>query len=144
MDIPQKNLLVGEIKRVFAQRVKDISDVRSIAEATYLVWQQLAAQIEPVIGCHGTQVLFNRALHILSQEFPWLAFSEHELNEKENHMATFKKHYAAVDIDLALTASETFLVTFSELLSSLIGESLTHQLLSPVLKTGITKESHQK
>lgn len=143
MDIPQKHLLAEAIKRTFAQRVEDVSDVHTMAEATYLVWQQLAAQIEPVIGFHGTQILFNRALHIVSQEFPWLAFSEHELNETENHMANFKKHYATIEINLALTASETFLVTFSELLSSLIGESLTHQLLSPVLMTGITKESNQ-
>lgn len=143
MDIPQKHLLADVIRRTFAQQLEDVSDVRTIAETTFLVWQQLAAQIEPVIGLHGTQVLFNRALHIVSQEFPWLAFTEHELNDTENHMANFKKHYASAEINLALTASAAFLVTFSELLSSLIGESLTHQLLNPVLMTGLTKESKQ-
>ncbi|MDR3578710.1 MAG: hypothetical protein P4L44_01965 [Oryzomonas sp.] len=119
------------IRIVLADRAGDAPGASAIAEAAIGTWQQVAAQIVPVIGIGGANVLFNRSLHLTCTTFPWLTIpGDHR--DSTVLLANLKEQLAGREPDAAAEASYTLLVTFIELLMSMIGDSLTERLLSSV------------
>jgi hypothetical protein len=103
-----------------------------VAEATLIIWRRMAALLAPVIGVRGVDVLFSRALQLTSKAFPCLAIAGAQ-GDSAVLLANLKAKLAANATNDAMEAGHALLVTFTELLSTLIGESLTERLLSPVL-----------
>jgi hypothetical protein len=104
---------------------------KAVAEAVIVTWRQVAERLEPVIGEGGVDVLFRRALHLTSKTFPWLAVSAQN-DTNTALLANFMMKIADRDDEVAFAASHALLTTFTELLSGLIGDSLTGRLLAPV------------
>jgi hypothetical protein len=120
------------IRRTLAQRAGDAPNASAIAEATLSAWREVADRLTPVIGVRGVDVLFSRALHVTSATFPWLAITgDHE--DSTAPLASFRARIENCDTAVAAEASNALLVNFTELLATLIGESLTEQLLGSVL-----------
>jgi len=109
-------------------------DSNAIAEATLCTWGHVADRLVPVIGRRGIDALFNRSLHVTCNTFPWLAFDVDEVNGAAQ-LAGLRMRLAGRDPEAAAEASYVLLVTFTVLLATLIGESLTERLLEPVWKT---------
>ena len=129
--MPTMDIYREAIRRTLTQRAGDAPDANAVAEAAISTWQKTAAQIAPVIGVGGIDVLFNRSLHLTCIAFPWLTI----VGDHRDHaalLANIKAHLASRDTDIAVEAGCTLLVTFTELLISLIGESLVERLLGPV------------
>lgn len=122
--------LQNAIRRTLAHRAGDAPDANTVAEATFNTWQLMAARLTPVIGAHGVDVIFSRSLHLTSNAFPWLAISG-DKGDSAALQACLKACLASRETDTAAEASNAFLVTVVELLSALIGESLTERLLGP-------------
>ncbi|OGT95774.1 MAG: hypothetical protein A2X80_01075 [Geobacteraceae bacterium GWB2_52_12] len=91
----------------------------------------MADRLTPVIGVKGVDMLFKRTLHVTSLTFPWLAIAEGHKNS-DALLADLKARLASRETEDAVEASYTLLVTFTELLATLIGLSLTERLLRPV------------
>jgi hypothetical protein len=124
-------LLREVIRTTLTQRAGPIPDANSTAEATASTWRMMATQLAPVIGTRGLDALFNRALHRTSAVFPWLAVSVDRggsASPLPSLMVCLTGQHTAV----ATEASYMLLLTFTELLATLIGESLTTRLLAPV------------
>jgi len=102
-----------------------------MVEATAATWRLVAAQLAPVIGARGFEVLFGRALHMTSTTFPWLVVSA-DHGGSESPLPRLERCLARQDPAAAAKASYTLLLKFTELLMTLIGESLTARLLAPV------------
>jgi hypothetical protein len=119
------------IRDMLARCTGESADARAVAKATADIWPQVASRLVPVIGPRGVDVLFGRALHQTSTVFPWLrSVGDHgsgvaALDNLETCLAGQKKTSAA-------EASRALLMNFTELLATLIGESLTERLLGPV------------
>ncbi|MDD2853087.1 MAG: hypothetical protein PHY09_14475 [Desulfuromonadaceae bacterium] len=131
MSKPINDLSLEAIQRALSHYAGDAPDARAFAEVTIGTWQQMAAQLMPVIGTGGVNVLFNRSLHLTCIAFPWLTM----LGDKRVNtalLASVKARLAGRDTDEAIHASCTLLVTFIEQLKTLIGESLTERLLDPI------------
>lgn len=126
-----RDLAREAIRRTLAQHVGAVPDARAVAEATLGIWEQVASRLAPVIGARGVDVLFSRSLHLTSAAFPWLAVAG-EQGRPDAQRAGLKARLAGRETDAATAASCALLVTFTELLASLIGESLTGRLLGPV------------
>lgn len=94
-------------------------------------WRQVAAQLAPVIGARGLDVLFNRALHQTTTAFPWLAVAV-DRGGSDSPLPSLMVCLAGQQSVTAEEASYTLLLTFTKLLSTLIGEPLTERLLAPV------------
>jgi hypothetical protein len=119
------------IRISLAERAGGAPDASAIAEATISTWHHVVAQIIPVIGTGGVDVLFNRSLHLTCTAFPWLTIrGDHR--DSAVLLASIKERIAGREPDVAAEASYTLLVTFIELLMTLIGKSLTERLLSSV------------
>jgi hypothetical protein len=119
------------IRRKLAQCTGSTADAIAIAAATVAIWPQIAARLAPVIGARGADALFNRALHLTSLSFPWLAVAADRGRGTallDGIRARLRRQEAAA----ATAASQEFLYTFTELLADMIGDSLTDRLLGPV------------
>ena len=91
----------------------------------------MADRLAPVIGARGVDALFSRSLHVTSKTFPWLAMAGNDGNSAAL-LASLKVRLAGQETAAAAEASDALLVNFTELLATLIGESLTERLLAPV------------
>jgi hypothetical protein len=128
----QSHFYSEEIRRVLISQAGTAPDAGMVAEATLNIWRQIAALLTPIIGDRGVEVLFRRALQLTSRAFPCLVVSEDQ-GDRAVLLANLKAKLAANATNDAMEAGHALLVTFTELLSNLIGESLTERLLSPVL-----------
>lgn len=120
-----------KLRITLAERAGGTPDANTVAEATISTWHQVAVQLIPVIGVGGVEVIFNRSLHLTCTAFPWLTIlGDHR--DSAVLLANIKTRLTGHKPDAAAEASYTLLVTFVELLTTLIGESLTERLLSSV------------
>lgn len=120
------------IRRTLAHYAGKNPDANAVATATLSIWQEVVSRLAPVIGVRGVDVLFIRALHLTHREFPWLAIAGGESKESAALLASLKLRLAELEPAVAAEASYTLLVTFTELLTPLIGESLVARLFDPV------------
>jgi hypothetical protein len=102
-----------------------------VAEVLVSTWQAIDAALSPVIGHRGVAMLYMRSLHVTRTAHPWLtATPEDEVAAMD--LATLKSVFVQQSGTHAIAAGGALLQTFHELLSSLIGPSLTERLLRPV------------
>ena len=119
------------IRKTLAQRRMGSPANESGAETAFHTWHLVANQLVPIIGQQGVHSLFNRAIHLSSKNYPWLLIAKGYAPgdaEFSNLLAWFE----SPDATSAAEANYLLLVTFADLLASLIGEFLTDQLLNPV------------
>jgi len=125
------NLHQEAIRRTLAHRAGDAPDANAIAEAALSTWRQVEVRLTPVIGERGVDVLLGRTLHLTSAVFPWLSFAGNQ-GDRTATLSYFRTCLAGSQTNIAIEASYALLTNFVNLLATLIGESLTERLLSPV------------
>lgn len=129
---PTKNLICREmIRRTLAHHAGTAPDPDTVAEATFIIWNLVATQLTPVIGTKGVDILFRRSLHLTSFSFPWLAMTD-EYEDTPSLLSSTKARLANRETSDSTEAGCTLLITFTELLKTLIGESLTGRLLGKI------------
>jgi len=131
MSTTKSEFLRERVRTILAQRTGYSPTASSVAEATLDTWQQVVAQLASVIGVRGVDALFSHSLHVTSKDFPWLAIDGNHGNSAAL-LVSLKACLADRESAAAAEASYALLVNFTELLASLIGESLTEHLLAPV------------
>lgn len=111
-----------------ASRVEDERNVDQIAAACGELWLELDAILSPIIGPRGVNALGQRSLRLASAAHPWL-------DERQPgwpaalDSALLVSLLAQRSSDEAAAGAGAFLLNFHELLTSLIGGSLTEHLL---------------
>jgi len=103
-------------------------EAEKVADAAIILWEQLAAQIISIVGKGGFNSLYARSIFLTQPTFPWLAGGS--LSPQTDH------RFAALRLSLegqtpALTreANSLLLITFTDIMASLIGEELTSSIL---------------
>jgi hypothetical protein len=114
-----------------ARRVENGSSAVQIAAACGALWQELDSALSPIIGARGVLALGQRSLHLASAVHPWLG-ARQPGGPAMLGPASLVALLAPRSSDEAAAAAGTFLQTFRELLSSLIGADLTERLLHTV------------
>ncbi len=100
------------------------------ADAAIAAWTALHAALAPVIGQGGAAALYKRALHLARADYPWLA-AVYEGTPAPGDFRSLGVALAAQTAPVAAAAHATVLRTLNDLLSTLIGPSLTERLLKP-------------
>src|SRR5450755_2960801 len=72
METGKGSLSRDAIRTALAPRV-GLPNADATVEASAATWRLVAAQLAPVIGARGLEVLFRRALHKTTAAFPWIA-----------------------------------------------------------------------
>jgi hypothetical protein len=87
-------------------------------------WEKLAAQL---IGDGGFCALYERSIKLTVSEFPCLTVPSEQ--HVEGMLLSLRNNFAAVDVSKASRANLALLQSYTGLLSTLIGESLTLRIL---------------
>jgi hypothetical protein len=131
MQTTDSHLLRETIRATLKQRAGNLPETKAVSEATATTWRLVEAQLAPVIGTRGLDILFRRALHQTTTAFPWLAASV-DRGGSAGPLPSLMACLATQHTTAAANAAYALLLTFAELLATLIGESLTERLLAPV------------
>lgn len=97
-------------------------------ERHLLPWRSLAMHLSPLIGEIGFGALYGRTGRLLAQQHGWLTLAPSS-KTLDALFQTLKEDLARAEPAQAALANEALLTTFTRLLSELIGEALTTQLL---------------
>ena len=108
----------------------------SVVSSIIATCQDVDAALTPIIGPRGVAALFNRSIQLASLTHPLLTGTQ-SATPTTMDLALLKAQLAGQDPAEAAVAGAALLHTFRELLGTLIGVSLTEQLLhrawSPML-----------
>lgn len=99
-----------------------------VADAAISLWEHLASHIIPMVGEVGFNSLYERSIFLTQSTFPWLAASS--LSPKIDHMvAGLKMSFEGQTPAEIIAANSLILITFTDILATLIGEQLTTRIL---------------
>ena len=93
-------------------------------EGAILVWEQMANQLIPLIGEDGFAMLTTRSVVLTQPAFPWLKVSAQPL-QTSKMFAELSSSFNGQSPANANAANSQLLITFTDIMASLIGEELT-------------------
>lgn len=98
-------------------------------DATLTLWRATESALAPIIGRRGFAALYQRSVHMCAPRFPWLAecADEHDGAMNLDQLRLVLESQSSVG---AASASVALHDCFRELLTSLVGKSLSTRLLS--------------
>jgi hypothetical protein len=114
-----------------AQRTAPGADAAQIADAFVSRWQEMDTALRPIIGRGGVTALYARGLYLTASARPWLA-AAHKPVQGAVDISALREALALQSSAHAIDGSQALLQTFYELLTTLVGRSLTDQLLGSV------------
>ena len=104
-------------------------DTGAVPQLAMRSWQQLATQLTPYIGEAGFCALYGRAIRLTQSGYDWLPSPSSTASPKTLFEITAQA-LENVDGIVAAQANATLLETFTNILSTLIGEVLATQILN--------------
>ncbi len=130
------------IATTLARRAADGANAAQIADAIVSIWQDIEATLRPILGQRGVASLYRRSLHLAAMDHPWLADMQGAKHTALD-LPSLQAAFAQQDSGTASTVGGDLLQTFYELLASLVGTSLTDQLLRPIWTNSSSGEPAQ-
>ena len=135
-DLPRHQL----IKSILAKPTEKVAD------AAIEVWEQLASQIISIVGEDGFNSLYARSLFLTEKKFPWLVASL-VAPQADDRFSGLKTSLNGQEPAQVSQANTLLLMTFTDILASLIGEQLTSHILQLAwgidLSNSAGKEIHE-
>ena len=124
-------------------RVGPNADIARIAQAIISILRDMDLALTPIIGKQGLAALFRRCLHLCVSTHPRLARTYGQVQSGMDLTGLKSVIVEQSDAD-ALFFGEVFLSTFYELLSTLIGPSLTERLLRGMWEPSLSDTPSQE
>ena len=115
------------------------TESRRIAASAIATWHDIDTALGPIIGQRGVSGLYKRCLNLTRADYPWLAAVEEAFPEP-GEFDGLQRALSQQTSSVAAAASSALLHTFYNLLTNLIGVSLTTQLLQSV--RGFSPDGH--
>lgn len=141
MTLPGSTILRQRLARVITRRVGSSTGAGAgaVAAAARLTHDDLTTILAPLISSAGVQALWGRAFELAQREYP----AEERRGEGDNYPAD--EPFARMGLWLerqvpaaATDAAAAMFATFAELLTTLIGESLTMRYLEKAWPDGFS------
>lgn len=121
-------------KALLVQRASAGASLAQSIDAALATWLALDAALSPIIGPSGFAALYRRSLQVTRAQFPWLAPAQSSTAEAPEFSA-LRTILAQQSEAAAAAASAALLEAFYDLLTKLIGPSLSDRLLSAVCES---------
>jgi hypothetical protein len=120
-----------KMRHLLSRRLASGHDAKpaAVAENAVQAWIRAASELTPLIGMEAVRALYARCLVLARETYSWLPPADiaSSLMKSLAELRTQLEARTAAD---AIAASTAFLVTLTDLLGTMIGESLTSHLLS--------------
>lgn len=117
------------IAAVLANRIRSQAGADSAAKCVASLCEDIGIALTPIVGPRGVAALYKRSLFLTSHEHPVLS-GLHEGLHTTMDVSRLTTTLTALSEAEANTVGTALLQSFYELLSSLVGLSLTERLLS--------------
>lgn len=127
-----QNLKIGWINVTFSDLVIHSKTSEDILDLVELSWKGIDQAMRPIIGKGGIEALFHRSIEITAEAYPWLT-ALHTDAPLAMDLHALRRILSKQGTRELAGASDILLVQFHNLLTNLIGLSLTDRLLRPVL-----------
>lgn len=95
------------------------------------IWGEIDATLSPILGPRGVAMLYKRSLVLAGAAYAWLPRVDEPLPVAVD-LAPLQAALVQQGNTVAIDGGSAFLRTFYELLSSLVGPSLTERLLRSI------------
>ncbi len=116
-----------------AFRVSQSDDASHVALAIGSAWNDIERALTPVLGRRGVAALYKRSLHLNAAAYPWLAQMPAGADDAlAIDLLPLRSMLARQSGTAAAEVGAVLIHTFIELLSDLIGNSLSERLLGSV------------
>lgn len=132
-----------QIVASLAHRVGPDADIARIAQAIVSTLQDMDVALTPIIGQQGVAALYRRSLHLCASKHPRLAGTCDSVQASQDPTALKSVLVAQSETD-AWFFGEALLMTYYELLTTLIGPSLTARLLRGVWEPSLSDTPSQE
>ena len=119
------------IQAILKRLATEGADAVKTAEAAEAIWHDVNAALSPIVGSYGVAALYKRSLHLTRVDYPWLT-AVYEETIEPGQFAALRVALSQQTSSNAAAANGALLQAFCNLLTNLIGESLTERLLRPV------------
>ena len=106
-------------------------DAAHVADVAASTWREINAVLSPLIGPGGVTALYQRSLYMTRAAYPCLA-AVHEVALPAGEFSGLQLVLSRQTSAYIVAANGALLLTFCDLLASLIGSSLTERLLRSV------------
>ena len=110
------------IERLTAPRTEQVAD------AAIHLWETMAGQVISIVGDGGFASLYARSVFLTQSTFPWVA-SGSVAPAGHHRFANLRTSFEGQGPAQVSQANRLLLVTFTDILASLIGEPLTTSIL---------------
>lgn len=107
------------------------ADAGQIAEHATALWRDMSVALSPIIGLAGIAALYQRSIFLAGRDYPCLHDAS-VLGAAPDEFAPLHEALSAVSGADAASAASALAYTFRDLLTHLIGDSLTERLLRSV------------
>ncbi|UQV45304.1 hypothetical protein KIV45_27160 [Janthinobacterium lividum] len=104
-----------------------LRDPGAVVNVSIRLWEQLATELNQIIGERGVESMYARSLHQIHKQFSWL--SPHPPQALAAAMTALRASLQAQAVAVACEASTAMLMHFINTLILLIGELLTNSIL---------------
>lgn len=113
------------------QRASDGVDVLQLADFVVAAWRTIEASLSPIIGQRSVATLYKRSSYLASRDHPWL-MDLHEGMQATMDLDVLQAALLEQSSTEVAAGAGTALKMFYEVLTNLIGASLTERLLRSV------------
>lgn len=100
----------------------------NVVDAELELWELMAIQIISIVGEAGFNSLYARSVFLTQATFPWLALGS-KSSQTGLRFAELKRCLEGQAPAQASAANRLLLITFTDILASLVGEQLTTRIL---------------
>lgn len=100
----------------------------NVVDAAIKLWEQMATEIISIVGESGFNSLYSRSIFLTQSTFPWVTAST-KSPLTDQRFAELKMNFEGQTPAQAIEANRLLLITFTDILASLIGEQLTNTIL---------------
>ena len=107
------------------------ADAPRVAAIAVAIWEDVGMALSPIIGQPGVDALFKRSIYLTRSAHPCLARVVEDKAQPDG-LANLRAVLAQQPSNMAVAANIGLLHSFQDLLTSLIGSSLTERLLRAV------------
>jgi hypothetical protein len=101
------------------------------------LWDRMAVEIVALVGEGGFHSLYERSISLTQPTFSWLVVGP-TLSQVDRRFAELRLRFKEQSVTQASAANNQLLITFTDLLASLIGEQITVVILHTAIGIGKT------
>jgi hypothetical protein len=109
-------------------------------DAAIVLWQKMATEIISIVGVGGFNSLYTRSVFFAQVSFPFLSGCTLPA-ESVTNLADLKKCLACQNSEQACAANTLLLITFTDILASIIGDQLTNNILQSAWGVDVPENS---